>query len=447
MIRGAAVVGSGMVCEADVRVAGGMIEAVGSVVSGKGCTEINAEGKVLLPGLIDDQVHFREPGMEHKACIATESAAAVAGGVTTVLEMPNTNPPTVDGQALQDKFERAKRDSMANYGFYLGATADNAEELKKAREYGACGVKVFMGASTGGLLVERQEDLEHVFSSVPEGMVLASHCEDAQRIRKRESMYLKTETGERIVVDVSIHPKIRDEQACLDSTKLAIDLARRHNTRLHVLHISTAAELELFEKNDLAKKLITSEACVHHLWFTDADYGNLGGRIKCNPAIKAQKDRDALRKALTTGPIDVVATDHAPHLLSEKQGSYKEIAAGLPLVGHSLPILLDLVNQGHLRLEDVARLASENPARLFGIKDRGWIKEGMHADLALVNLAGKTMASDANCRYKCGWTPYDGHEFGSSVDMVWVSGCLAYNKGVQDDEARGKRLAFAHQHA
>ena len=438
VIRGATVVGDGMERVADVRVAGGRIEEVGDGVSGRNCEEVNADGMVLLPGLIDDQVHFREPGLTHKACIATESAAAVAGGVTSVLEMPNTDPPTVDGAALADKIGRAQRDSRANYGFYLGATGENDEQVQMAREHGACGVKVFLGASTGNLLVEEQNALERVFAAIPKGMVLAAHCEDAARIRERERDLLTDEDH----ADMSIHPLIRDSIACKASTMRAIDLARRHGTRLHVLHLSTATELDLFVEGDLAGKLVTAEACVHHLWFCDEDYARLQGRIKCNPAIKARADRDALRKALLDGRIDVVATDHAPHLLEDKQGDYRQVSAGLPLVGHSLLVLLDLVGEGHLELADVARLAAENPARLLGINDRGWIKEGMHADLALVDPAGKTQATDEGVMYRCGWTPFDGHVFSSSLKMVWVSGRLALRDGVLDDAVRGLPLKY-----
>lgn len=438
VIRGAVAVRSEGTDHLDVRVEGGRIAQVGEGVSGNGGEEIAADGKVLLPGLIDDQVHFREPGLTHKACIATESAAAVAGGVTSTLEMPNTNPPTVDAEALEDKYRRAERDSTANYGFYMGATGQNDEAVRAAREAGACGVKVFLGASTGNLLVEEQEALERVFAAVPEGMVLAAHCEDAARIREREAEILASGSGH----DMSVHPVIRDAKACRDSTERAIDLAKRNGTRLHVLHISTGTELDLFDAGDLEVKQVTAEACVHHLWFTDEDYGRLQGRIKCNPAIKSGEDRDALRKALTGGQIDVVATDHAPHLLEEKEGGYKEVAAGLPLVGHSMLVLLDLVKEGVIGLPDVARLGAENPARLFGIKDRGWIREGMHADLVLVDPEGVTEASDADVRYRCGWTPFVGHRFGARIEKVWVSGELAYSDGEVDDRVRGRRLEY-----
>ena len=426
---------------ADVRVAGGRIEGVGEGLSAAGAEEIDAGGMVLLPGLIDDQVHFREPGLTHKACIATESAAAVAGGVTSYLEMPNTDPPTVDGGALAAKMAVAREGSAANYGFYLGATGENDAEVAAARELGACGVKVFLGASTGNLLVEEQDALERVFAAVPKGMVLAAHCEDAGRIRERTKGAMERyPDGD---VPMSEHPVIRDSAACVDSTRRAIDLARRHGTRLHVLHLTTKEEMELFEGGPPEGKLVTAEACVHHLWFTDDDYKSLGGRIKCNPAIKAAADRDAVRRALADGRIDVVATDHAPHLLSEKEGAYADVAAGLPLVGESLLVQMELVRMGHIGLADIARLSAHNPARLFGIKDRGHVREGMHADLVLVDPGGRTVVSDAKARYRCGWTPFNGVTFSSRVDRVWVSGELAYANGKLDDSVRGHGIQYA----
>ncbi len=440
LVRGATVVSDGAAQAADVRIAAGRIAAVGPHLDREGAEEVDAAGKFLLPGLIDDQVHFREPGMAAKGCIATESAAAVAGGITSFLEMPNTDPPTVDAHALAAKLETAAADSRANYGFYLGATGTNCDQVARAGGLGACGIKVFLGASTGGLLVKDQSLLEEVFAAVPPGMVLAAHCEDADRIAGRQERLVREGGGD---IPMSMHPVVRDAEACLMSTRRAIDLARRHGTRLHVLHLSTAVELDLFEPGPVQGKQVTAEACVHHLWFCEDDYGRLAGRIKCNPAIKSASDRAALRAALGDGRIDVVATDHAPHLLEEKQGPYASIAAGLPQVGESLLVLLELHRMGVLALTRVAELAAHNPAALFGIRDRGHIRPGQHADLVLVDLSKPTHVSDESSLCRCGWTPYDGQAFGSSVEKVWVGGRLAASGGKVAEAMHGSRLEYA----
>ena len=360
LLRGAQVVSDGVQRQADVKIADGRIEQVGDDLAAAGARVVDCGGLHLLPGLIDDQVHFREPGMEHKATIASESAAAVRGGVTSFLEMPNTSPATITAAALDAKLARAAATSCANYGFYLGATGSNCQVLRAAAGLPACGIKVFLGSSTGDLLVTDESELEKVFAAVPPGMVLAAHCEDDQRIRTRLAEHI-AEHGEQL--PLALHPQIRDHESCLAASQLAIRLARQHKVRLHILHLTTAAELDLLDAGGLAGKMITAEACVHHLWFCDQDYPRLGGLIKCNPAIKSDADRAALRAALTGGRIDVLATDHAPHLLSEKQGNYRAIAAGLPLVEHSLLLMLSLVRAGVLELIDVARLAAHNPGR------------------------------------------------------------------------------------
>ena len=439
LIRGATVVSDGREVVNDVLIADGKIAAVAHRLDATGAQLIDAGGLYLLPGLIDDQVHFREPGMTHKATIASESAAAVAGGVTSFLEMPNTDPPAVSGEDIARKLKIARQASRANYGFYLGANGSNGDAIGNAGAE-VCGIKVFLGASTGNLLVEDQQALEEVFAAVPTDMVLAAHCEDAARIRKREQRLLAQEAPD---PPMAVHPLIRDRTACMNATVRAIDLARRHGTRLHVLHISTADELELFATQDLAAKRITAEACVHHLWFCDDDYARLGGRIKCNPAIKTAADRAALRAALHTGAIDVIATDHAPHLLEEKTGDYAAVAAGLPLVEHSLLVLLELVRQGCLGLADVARLAAHNPARLFGIADRGYLRAGQHADVVLVDTGVTTTISDAKVSYKCGWSPFSEVTFGASIQAVWVSGQLACQDGQYNEGVRGSQLRFA----
>lgn len=426
LIRGASLVTPTATRQLDVRIAGGRIAEIGPGLPARASIVCAAAGLHLLPGLIDDQVHFREPGLTHKADIATESAAAVAGGVTSFLEMPNTVPPTIDAASLQAKLARAATVSQANYGFYLGATGHNTAEIEQAAQAGACGIKVFLGASTGDLLVAEQAALEQLFAAVPPGMVLAAHCEDHARILQRTEQAVR-EHGEDL--PLHLHPVIRDAVACHLATTRAIDLAHRHHTRLHVLHLTTAGELDLLERGPPGPKLVTAEACVHHLMFTDRDYATHGGRIKCNPAIKSATDRERLRQALTTGTIDVIATDHAPHLLAEKSGAYRQVAAGMPLVEHSLLVLLELVHAGILQLGDVARLGAHNPAQLFGIRDRGQVKVGYYADLVLVDLQGKTLASDATVRSKCGWTPFAGHEFPAAIRAVWVSGRQALVDG------------------
>ena len=441
LIAGATVVSGGAARVADVLVIDGTIARVGAGLSpAAGARTLDAAGLTLLPGLIDDQVHFREPGLTAKACIATESAAAVRGGVTSYLEMPNTDPPTLDAAALAAKLEVAARDSAANYAFHLGASGRNNDQVAAARELGACGVKVFLGASTGDLLVDDQELLEGLFAAVPEGMVLSAHCEDAPRIAKRQERILAEHGGD---APMALHPEIRDATACVDSTARAIALARRHRTRLHVLHLSCAEVLGLFAAGDLADKRITCEACVHHLWFSDKDYASLGGRIKCNPAIRGASDRAALRAALREQVVDVVATDHAPHLLGEKAGPYAKVAAGLPLVEHSLLVLLELVHQGELELADVARLAAHNPARLFGIEGRGFVREGCRADLVAVDLAATTTPRDGEVAARCGWTPFAGTTFHSRVEHVWLNGQHAVRHGRLDTQVRGEALAFA----
>lgn len=439
LVRNALVVTDGGVCEADVRIENGRIVAVGTGLKPAGAEMVDAAGRHLLPGLIDDQVHFREPGMVHKGDIATESAAAVAGGVTSYMEMPNTDPPTVSRAALADKLSAAREKSSANYAFYLGANGRNSAELRTAAEGPACGIKVFLGASTGNLLVEEEDLLEEVFAAVPSGMVLAAHCEDAARIRARQERILEKNCGN---VPMRMHPMIRDRVSCLRSTQRAIRLARTSGTRLHVLHLSTAQEAALFVPGEVRAKHLTCEACLPHLWFCADEYDRLGGRIKCNPAIKEAADRNALRAAAANGSIDVIATDHAPHLLSEKSGSYAQVAAGLPQVEYSLQILLALVAKGVFSLPQAVRLACHNPALIFGVRERGFIREGFYADLALVDMNGGTRPADKAVRSVCGWTPFAGCELPASVDEVWVSGRLAVRNGQSVKGVRGMPLEF-----
>ena len=440
LIKDARVVGAEGVIEADVLLEDGWIAKIGpGQAAGTGVEEVVAAGKHLFPGLIDDQVHFREPGMTHKGRIASESRAAVRGGITSYLEMPNTVPPAADGAGLEAKYAIAARDSLANYSFYLGATGSNGAELRRAAEYGACGVKVFLAASTGPLLVAEPEALEEVFAAVPPGMVLAAHCEDQAALEASRRHYA-AEYGR--LVPMALHPGLRDEDACLAATRRAMELARRHGTRLHVLHLTTAKELELFEPGGVGAKQITAEACVHHLWFSDRDYAALGGRIKCNPAIKAPADRAALRAAVRDGRIDAIATDHAPHVLAEKEGRvYGAVAAGLPLVQHSLQLLLELARRGELRLEDIARLGAQQPAELFGIEGRGAVREGWRADLALADLDRGATVSRDSLAYRAGWSPLEGVAFSASVREVWVGGVRKLRAGALVEAGPGERLA------
>jgi dihydroorotase len=397
---------------------------------------VDAAGRFLLPGFIDDQVHFREPGLTHKGDMATESAAAVAGGITSFMEMPNVKPPTTTRAAVAEKYGRAAGRAWANFGFYLGATNDNIDEVRAITPGEACGIKCFMGASTGNMLVDDREVLEQLFADAP--LLIATHCEDTPLIKANED-----KARERFGEDVpmSEHPLIRSEQACFRSSSMAVDLARRYDARLHVLHLTTAREMELFRSGPLATKRITAEVCVHHLYYSAEDYARLGTRIKCNPAIKTAADRQSLVAALRDDRIDVVATDHAPHLLEEKAGTYFNAPAGLPLVQHALLSLLEFHHDGLLPLELIVRKASHAPAELFGISDRGFLREGYWADLVLVDLDQSTPATDGTALYKCGWTPFDGVTFRSRIDATLVNGQIAWQDGQLTGAIAGQALA------
>lgn len=448
LILNARLVNECRITDTDVLIENGRIARLGGDLSGLPAGRvIDAAGQYLLPGLIDDQVHFREPGLTHKATIASEARAAVAGGVTSFMEMPNTVPNTLTQALLQEKYDRAARTSPANYSFYMGASNDNLEEVLRTDFRQVCGVKAFMGSSTGNMLVDDPATLERLFSQVP-GLI-AVHCEDEATIR-RQAEALRTTHGEH--PPAGIHPLVRPEAACLRSSSFAVELARRHGTRLHVLHISTADETTLFEPapwlgnpaflQKHPEKRITAEACVHHLWFSAADYDRLGNRIKCNPAIKADGHRQRILQAVLDDRIDVIATDHAPHTLAEKQQPYWQAPSGLPLVQHALPMLLDLHAAGHLTLEAIARKTAHAVADCFGITERGYVREGYWADLVLVDLARPQQVSPENILYQCGWSPLEGHCFGSRITHTWVSGQLAWADGVFDEGVRGRRLAF-----
>ncbi len=401
-----------------------------------GCEVIDAGGKYLLPGVIDDQVHFREPGLTHKGDIYSEARAAVAGGVTSYMEMPNTVPQTTTQERLAEKFALAGQRSLANYSFYIGATNENIDELLKTDFSRTCGVKVFMGSSTGNMLVDDRTTLENIFTQVP-GLI-AVHCEDEATIRKNTELF-RAKYGED--VPIACHPAIRSDEACYRSSALAVELAHKHNTRLHVLHLSTAKEMQLF-RNDtlLSQKRITAEVCVHHLWFSDTDYERYGTRIKWNPAIKTAADRNRLFECLLNGTIDVVATDHAPHTLAEKQNTYFKAPSGGPLVQHSLVTMLEFFHDHRITIEQVVEKMCHNPAILFGVKQRGYIREGYWADLILVDTAQEWQVEPGNILYKCGWSPFEGQKFRSAITHTWVNGNLVYNQGRFDESSRGMAL-------
>lgn len=439
LIRDARIVTDGTISEGDVFVRGERIEAVGGDLGARPADEvIDARGKLLLPGLIDDHVHFREPGLTHKGDIAHESRAAVAGGVTSFMEMPNTVPPTTSRSAIDAKMALAAAASAANYAFYLGATADNLEEIRRAHESRACGVKLFMGASTGDMLVDDRAAIARIFEA--SRLPIAVHCEDSAIIA-RNAAGVRAARGE--APPFSVHAEIRSVEACLASTSLAVGLARELGTRLHVLHVSCAEELDLFEPGPLEGKRITAEACVHHLWFDAGDYDALGARIKCNPAIKERRHRDALRAALAAGRIDVIGTDHAPHLLEEKVRGYFAAPSGIPTIQHALPSLLELHLDGALPLELIAERACHAPARLFRVRDRGHVREGYYADLVLADLFSPRRVEKGDLLSKCAWSPFEGTTFRASVEVTIVNGRVAFRNGRPVDGPRGLALELA----
>ncbi len=438
LIVNAKIVNEGKVVEGDILIAGERIEKIGSHISDANARVIDAAGRYLFPGVIDDQVHFREPGLTHKGTIHTESRAAVAGGVTSFMEMPNTVPPAFTQTLLEDKYGIGARDSFANYSFFMGASNDNLEEALKTDLSRVCGLKIFMGSSTGNLLVDNPSVLEGFFSRFP-GLI-ATHCEDEATIKRNSEEYLER-FGESVPIEC--HPLIRSAEACYKSSSFSIALAKRFGTRLHILHISTAKETALFDNSvPLLQKKITSEACIHHLWFSDSDYTRLGTKIKWNPAIKTASDRQAVFDAMLDDRIDVVATDHAPHTLQEKQNTYFKAPSGGPLVQHSLVAMLEFSREGRIPLERIADKMCHNPAILFRIKDRGFIREGYFADLVLVDANQKWTVEKSNILAKCGWSPFDGTTFHSAVTHTFVSGQLAYENGKIDESVRGKRLLF-----
>ena len=440
LILNALVVNEGKITPADVFIKDGFIEQIGNNLSHlKTKKVIDATGKYLLPGVIDDQVHFREPGLTHKATIATEARAAVAGGTTSFMEMPNTVPNALTQALLEDKYQIAAQTSVANYSFFMGASNDNYDEAMKTDTKNVCGLKIFMGSSTGNMLVDDKSVLTKIFSNFPS--LIATHCEDEATIKANLAKY-KEQYGENLPHDV--HSIIRNEEACYKSSSMAVELAKKHGTRLHILHISTADEISLFSNALYTKekpKNITSEVCVHQLWFDADDYKTLGNQIKCNPAIK-HGHREKLLQALLDDHFDVVATDHAPHTWEEKQQSYWQAPAGLPLVQHSLNVMLEFHRQGKISLEKIAQKMAHSVADCFEIDRRGYIREGYWADLVLVDLSEKTLVTKDSLYAKCGWSPFEGTEFSSKITHTIVSGNVTFNNGKFDEINKGQRLTF-----
>lgn len=439
LIKGAQVVNEGKTQPLDVRIEQGKISQLGMDLTPLVDEEcIYADGKHLLPGLIDDQVHFREPGLTHKACIRTESRAAVAGGITSFIEMPNTNPQTTTIEALENKFAVAKRDSLANYSFMFGGTNDNFEEVARLDKTQVAGLKLFLGSSTGNMLVDNEEILRKIFSSTD--LVISVHCEDEPTVKANLAEHIAT-YGEDIPIEK--HPIIRSHEACYLSSSKAIKLAKETGARLHVFHLSTAKETNLFDNAlPLKEKKITAEVCVHHLWFSAEDYATKGTHIKWNPAVKNKEDRSALWDALNDDRIDVLATDHAPHTLAEKNNPYTSAPSGGPLVQHALLALLTAVKQGKISLEKLVEKACHNPAILFQVAKRGYIREGYQADLVLVDLAKKTTVTKDNLLYQCGWSPFEGTTFDATIEKTWVNGQMVFDQGKIIETAAAQRLRF-----
>lgn len=440
LIKNAKIVNENKIFEGDILIENEFIVEISEQISVKSSSWkiVDAEGNYLIPGMIDDQVHFREPGLTHKADIASESRAAVAGGITSFIEQPNTVPNAITQELLEQKYQIASEKSYANYSFMMGATNDNLEEVLKTNPRNVAGIKMFLGSSTGNMLVDNPEVIENIFSKTK--MLIAVHCEDETTIKNNLERY-KEEFGEDI--PVAYHPKIRSAEACYVSSSQAIELAKKTGARLHVFHVSTAKETELFtNKIPLEQKQITAEVCVHHLWFTDADYAKKGNFIKWNPAVKTQEDKDELWKALLDGRIDVVATDHAPHTLEEKSKKYLEAPSGGPLVQHALVALFEAHLQGKISIEKIVEKTAHNPAKIFKIEKRGFIKEGYYADLTIVDIHQPWNVKKENILYKCGWSPFEGTNFKSKITHTFVNGQLVYQKGKLKDVVAGQRLLF-----
>ncbi|MCB0806279.1 MAG: dihydroorotase [Bacteroidales bacterium] len=443
-IHNARIVNEGKIFHGSVQVKDGLIYNILPHPPGENPTPddnsetIDADGKILIPGVIDDQVHFREPGLTHKAEIYTESKAAIAGGITSFMEMPNTIPQAVTQELLEEKYKIAAEKSLANYSFYMGTTNNNLEEILKTDPATVCGIKIFMGASTGNMLVDNVNTLNAIFSKSK--MLIAVHCEDEQTIRDNTELF-KEKYGNRIPIEA--HPLIRSDKACYKSSKLAVGLAKLYNTRLHILHLSTARELELFDNTiPLSRKKITAEVCIHHLWFSNSDYAEKGTLIKWNPAVKTKEDRDALFNAMLDNKLDVIATDHAPHTLDEKDNPYLKAPSGGPLVQHALPAMLDFYHQRKITLERIVEKMCHAPAICFQVQKRGFIRKGYHADLVLIDPDKPSEVTRDSLLYKCGWSPFEGHTFHSSITHTFVNGNLVYQNGQFNEQVKGQRLLF-----
>lgn len=439
ILRSATIVNEGKQFQADILIKNGIIEKIGGTITAAPSAEvIDLNGKYVVPGCIDDQVHFREPGLTHKANIATESRAAVAGGITAFMEMPNTVPNALTQELLENKYQIASQTSIANYSFFMGASNENIEEVLKTDIRNVCGVKIFMGSSTGNMLVDKEQALEGFFEKCPP-VLIATHCEDEATIRANIEKY-RGIYGEDVPVE--LHPVIRNEEACYLSSSLAVRLAKKYNSRLHILHISTAKELELFDNTiPLEQKKITAEACIHHMWFSEEDYKTKGNFIKWNPAVKTASDRDAIFQAVLDNKIDVIATDHAPHTIEEKQQSYFKAPSGGPLVQHALQAMLEKVEQGKITIERVVEKMAHAPAVLFRINKRGFIREGYYADLVVLDKKQHTVQK-SNLLYKCGWSPFEGTTFTYSIDKTFVNGSLVFENGRIIEGTAGSRMTF-----
>jgi len=438
LIRNANLINEGQIIQADLLIKEGVIAKIATSIDEQADHVIDAKGKYLMPGVIDDQVHFREPGLTHKAELYTESKAAVAGGITSFMEMPNTKPQTLTQELLEQKYQRAKEVSLANYSFFMGASNDNLEEVLKTDPKTVGAIKIFMGSSTGNMLVDDKSVLENIFEKSK--MLIAVHCEDEATIQKNTAHY-KSIYGEDVPIE--LHPKIRSDEACYKSSSMAIELANKHNTRLHVFHLSTAKEMELF-RNDipLEEKRITAEVCIHHLWFDDSQYAEKGTHIKWNPAVKSASDRDAVFEALLNDRIDVIATDHAPHTLEEKNNTYFNAPSGGPLVQHALVAMLEFYHQGKISLEKIVEKMCHAPAICFQVQGRGFLREGYAADLVLIDLDSEWQVQKENILYKCAWSPFEGTTFKSRVSHTFVNGHLAYYESQFDESIKGQRLLF-----
>ena len=438
LIKNAQIVNEGKIYKSDVLIEDKIIKEIAAEITIEAEQIIDAKGLYLLPGVIDDQVHFREPGLTHKANIYTESKAAVAGGITSFMEMPNTNPQALTQKLLEDKYQIASETSIANYSFFMGVSNDNLEEVLKTDPKTVGAIKIFMGSSTGNMIVDNKSVLEEIFSK--SSMLIAVHCEDEQTIQKN-TIKAKKKFGED--VPIAEHPNIRSAEACYKSSSMAVELAKKHNARLHIFHLSTEKEIALFDNSIALKdKKITTEVCIHHLWFSDRDYDEKGVLIKWNPAVKKESDKNALFQALLNGKLDVIASDHAPHTLEEKSNTYFKAPSGGPLVQHALPAMLAFANQGKISLEKVVEKMCHNPAICFRVENRGFIREGYFADLVLVDLNKPLEVNKDNILYKCGWSPFEGETFNAQITHTFVNGHIAYKYGDFDETRRGMRLTF-----